>query len=395
MAATDVGIPESSVTVVPHTPEVSSVPGVRRFRLASTLVVLGYAVIGSIAYWPLYPDLSRDLLSVETDYAQTVWFLAWVPHTLFRGLDPLFTHAILVPVGANLAQNTASPLLGLLTAPLTLVMGPVAITNLLVVLAMPLSATAAFWVLRSWHVWLPAAALGGLMYGFSPFMVGQSTGHLDFTFEPFPPLIAWALVRTVDGRGRGEAMRGGCILGLLVAAQYLVSPEVLAMVSVAAGVGLLAAVAHGRVDVRRIVAPLSVAAAVAGVILFYPVWMLVAGPGHAIGRTWVAFNPFHNDILSFVVPGPLQRVALGMRSTGVRLAAPVGSTEAGGYVGIPVDRGVGLPDVALTSEPPDTARARPAHPDDAVDARSSPRCRRQDGDRAPAVRRRGPPPAAR
>ncbi len=318
--------------VVPSGPGTSA-PAART-RVQSFLVVAGYVLVGCAAYWPLSPDLSRNLLSVETDYTQSVWFIAWVPHALAHGLNPFFTHAMFVPVGVNLAQNTASPLLGLLTTPLTLVMGPVAITNLLMVAAMPLSATAAFWVLRRWEVWLPAAAVGGLMYGFSPYMVGQATGHVELAFAPFPPLIAWAVVRLV--RRQGGPVGLGVTLGLLVAAQYLVSPEVLACTALFAVAGVLLVLVRRRARARDLAAPVAVALLVAGVVLAYPLWMLLAGPQHFHGHTWSLRNPFHNDVLSFVVPGPLQRTALGLRGTGTHLSSRAGPTEAGGYIGIPV-----------------------------------------------------------
>ena len=128
----------------------------------------------------------------------------------------------------NLAQNTASPLLGLLTAPLVPVLTPIARVNLLLVLGMPVSATAAFVVLRRWRVWGPAAALGGLLYGFSPYMVGQSRYHIELIFVPLPPFIALTVVSILQRRG--SSLRLGIQLGLLASAQYLISPEITAIV---------------------------------------------------------------------------------------------------------------------------------------------------------------------
>jgi hypothetical protein len=81
---------------------------------------------------------------------------------------------------------------------------------------------------------------------------------------------------------------------------------------------------------------LAVAVGVAAVILAYPVWMLTEGPEHLVGPTWPAVNPYHNDLFSFAVPGPLQRTSLWWRGAGTRLAGLSGATEAGGYIGIPV-----------------------------------------------------------
>jgi hypothetical protein len=63
------------------------------------------------------------------------WFLAWTPHALGRGVDPLFTHAIGAPAGVNLMGNTAVVLLGTLMAPVTSWAGPLVSYNLLATLA--------------------------------------------------------------------------------------------------------------------------------------------------------------------------------------------------------------------------------------------------------------------
>ena len=135
-------------------------------------------LLSESSVWHLIPDFSGRLFGKGADPILAMWFLSWVPHSLAHGLNPFFSHAIFVPVGVNLAQNTQAPLLGLLTAPFAVFLGPVARANLLMILAMPASATAAFVVLRKWRVWLPAAALGGLIYGFSPYAVGQALGHV-------------------------------------------------------------------------------------------------------------------------------------------------------------------------------------------------------------------------
>ena len=126
--------------------------------LFSACVIFVYCLLGIVAFWPIYPGISQRLFSPEGDFTQSVWYLDWIPHAIAHGLNPFFSKAIFVPTGVNLAQNTASPLLGLFTAPFAPVLSPVVRANLLMLLGMPVSATAAFVVLRKWKVWGPAAA---------------------------------------------------------------------------------------------------------------------------------------------------------------------------------------------------------------------------------------------
>ncbi len=297
-----------------------------------------YVLLSVIAYWPVFPDISQKLFSTESDFAQSVWFINWVPHALVHGLNPFFSDAMYSPTGVNLANNTASPFLGLLTAPLTLLWSPLAIANLLLVLSMPISATAAFVVLRKWKVWWPAASVGGLIYGFSPYMVGQGLGHLEMMFVPLPPFIVMTVVSILQRQG--SQRRLGVQLGLLVTVQFLILPEVLASVAVFTFVAVICVALRRRSAVREMARasarPTVIALGLAAILLAYPFWMLLSGPQHVAGSHYPLQNGFHNDLLSVLVPGPLQKVSLGMRSLGFRLDVLNGATEAGGYVGIPV-----------------------------------------------------------
>ena len=46
-----------------------------------------------------------------------------------------------------------------------------------------------FFVLRRYTTWIPAAFIGGLLYGFSPYMVGQGEGHIFLMLAPVPPVM--------------------------------------------------------------------------------------------------------------------------------------------------------------------------------------------------------------
>ena len=254
--------------------------------LFTAVVVSGYLVIGLAAFWPLLPWTSDRLFGDTSDSVLAMWFLAWVPHALAHGLNPLFSDAIFAPHGVDLAQNTEAPFLGLLTAPLALFMGPIARANTLMILAMPASATACFVVLKKWGVWPVAAAIGGLIYGFSPYAVGHSFGHLVLIFNPIPPFIALTVVSIV--RRQGSSVRLGVQLGLLVTVQFLSEPEVMASVALLSGWGVACVAIRYRSQVREaagsVLRSLGLAAGVALALLAYPIWMMIKGPQHYSGN---------------------------------------------------------------------------------------------------------------
>lgn len=320
-----------------HTGDEEIGPSHRYGWLFSVVVVLGYLAIGFAAFWPVLPWTSDRLFGTpsDPDSVLAMWFLGWVPHALAHGLNPLFSDAILVPHGVDLAQNTEAPLLGLLSAPFALFMGPVARTNMLMILAMPASATAFFVVLRKWGVWPVAAAIGGLIYGFSPFAVGQSTGHLVLIFAPIPPFIALTVVSIV--RRQGSSVRLGIQLGLLVTAQFLIEPEVMTDVALVTAWGVVCVAIRYRSQVREAAGPvlrsLGLAAGIAVALLAYPIWMMLDGPQHYSGTPQPISNPFYNDVMSLLAPGPFQRFSLGIHFAGVPMS---NFSEEGGYIGIPL-----------------------------------------------------------
>lgn len=294
----------------------------------SGLVIAVYAALGIGAYWPMVPGSSHRLPSqIYGDPVELVWFFGWTAHALATAHNPFFSAAANVPYGVNMAQQTFAPLLGALFAPLTLLAGPVFSATLCWVAAMPLSAASAYAVLRRWQIWPPAAAVGGLAYGFSPYMINEGTQHLQFLFVPLPPLILACLVKLLT-RPR-HPLRWGAALGALVAAQFFISSEFLAITAIVSVLGLVLAGAHNaRVDrdcLRAIVGPalrgVGVAVGTAGALLAYPIWFQFDGPGHYNGPPWPNLYGYNAHLLEFVAPTPNQLVHPALGAIGANFFA--------------------------------------------------------------------------
>src|SRR5258708_39906091 len=127
--------------------------------------------------------------------------------------------------------NTSFLLPGTLLTPVTLLAGPQVSLTIVLTLSIAGSAASLFWVLRRWGASLPAAALGGAVYGFSPALLNPGIGHSNLAPAVLPPLIIDALLRIVTGRG--GAVRAGAWMGLLTAAQLFIGEEVLVYTAVA------------------------------------------------------------------------------------------------------------------------------------------------------------------
>ena len=197
-------------------------------------------MLGVIVWWHVWASgPSVTLAAGSSDPAQEVWFLAWALHALEHGANPFFSHAQYAPAGVNLLANTSILALGVVLSPVTALFGPVVAFNVAVTLAPALSATAAFFAVRRYAAWQPAAFVGGLCYGFGPFVATDLRfGHLNLTFLAIPPLILLALDDLFVRRSR-PAPAVGAVLGGLVVVQFFVRTESLAVSAIVAFVGLV------------------------------------------------------------------------------------------------------------------------------------------------------------
>ncbi len=181
------------------------------------------------------------------DAGLILWWLRWAPFALTHWHDPLYTHYLNAPIGASAMWNVSMLSLGVIFTPITVLVGVVATFNLLCILGPALSAwTCSLWLRR--HAGALPATVGGLLFGFSPFVVAQGEfAHLMLTWLAVVPVIAM-LAEDVLWRSPRPWWPSGPLLGLVVAVQLFISSEVLVMTLIAAFVGVFVLVAaHFRV----------------------------------------------------------------------------------------------------------------------------------------------------
>jgi len=312
------------------------------------LAGLYYLVAALIVTMWLWRDpASRVVAANPYDSDQFTWFFRYDASAIAHlRLPALSTAGMNAPQGINLMWNTPMMLPGVLLAPVTLLAGPQVSLTVLMTVGFAGSALAMFAVLRRWDASVPAAAVGGLMYGFSPALIQSAQGHYDLQFAVLPPLIVSAILRLATGRwgagrwgtGRWAATRSGAWLGLLMAAQVFITEELLFDSIVAALIllGVLAAArpralaARAREALPGAVAAVAVFAAVTG----YPLWEQFFGPVRQHGSP---FPPDHykNDLAGFVRPP--SSMLLHTRGSAAFAAGFQGqSPEYLGYLGWPL-----------------------------------------------------------
>jgi hypothetical protein len=323
-------LPPAAPTPVLRSPD----PG-PRWGLVAPLPI--YALLAAAVFHTAWQAPASLAIGYGPDPPFFIWALGWFPFALTHTLDPLVSTYLDYPAGINLMGSTSAPLLGLILGPVTAAWGPLVAYNLAITASLALSAWCAHLLCSRLVRSRMFSVIAGLIYGFSPFMVGHSLGHPHLVAAVFPPLLFLVLYDLLTGRAR-HPLRTGALLGLIVAAQFYLSEELLAMEALAvvlgAAVGAALFPTEWRPRITNGLRPMAVALAVCVALIALPLGVQFFGAQH-VAR---AVNPggfYVSDLLSFIIPTRAQWLS--------PLAAAQGSdrftgnpAEWGSYVGLPL-----------------------------------------------------------
>jgi hypothetical protein len=276
------------------------------------LVGLGYALIAFICFAPALTVPTHHVIGQGgPDSLQKMWFLSWTPFAIGHHQQVLYSSAINYPNGINVMWNTGTLFLGVVFAPVTALFGPVVAFNVAMFIAVLASAWCAYWAIGRYVPSRVGSIVGGLIYGFSPYMMGESLGHLTLLTMVFPP-IALVLFHEIVVLQRYRWWVLGTLLGVASAAQVFISEEVLASTALVAMVGLAAVAGFNRQHIRaRLPYVLRATLVGGGVALLLSGWALLyqfTGPAQ-VHQTLQGYGAFVTDPLGFFIPTANQFIA--------------------------------------------------------------------------------------
>src|SRR5215472_11122486 len=225
-------------------------PGRRRHWLARTAalpfarhatLLLGFIAAGVAVTWPLATYLTDGLLPSTRDIGAYVWGFWWMARQVTHLANPWFTSLMAAPVGVPLGFHTLMPLPGLLLTPVTLIFGPSASYNLVVLITPGLLCYAMY---RAARLWVPSAIgaiAAGAFFGLSAMLTQQDWYHLNIALGAvFLPMALEASVRLRRTPGRRQAV----ILGLVMGAAVLTDQESAVLAAIVTGLALLPWLVH-------------------------------------------------------------------------------------------------------------------------------------------------------
>jgi len=157
------------------------------------ILYLGFSLI----YFGTSGHYAHKYLGNGNDPTVYIWCLNWWPWAIARGLNPFVSHHVWYPDGFNLTWANSVPSAALLVSPITWLTSSVVSFNILSLLAPALSAWMGFLLLRYLTKDASAAFVGGYLFGFSSYELGQLLGHLNLDLTFVVPLCVWLVIQRI------------------------------------------------------------------------------------------------------------------------------------------------------------------------------------------------------
>jgi hypothetical protein len=275
-------------------------------------VTLAYAAIAVVMTWPLTAGIGRDVAWDLGDPVLNIWILAWDCEQLrgiiqghYSHLRHFFDANIFHPAPLTLAYSEHLVPQAIQIFPIyALTKNPILCYNLLFLSTFVLSGVGMFLFAREVTGNTAAAFVAGLLFGFAPYRIPQSS-HLQVLSSQWMPFAMYGFRRFFEG-GRTRALVGATaavVLQGLSSGYYLFyfSPFALAYV-------VWEMWRKGRLSDRRTWFALIVAAAVAAVVIApFVVPYIRASRELELSRSLSETTRLSADVYSYATASTVQR----------------------------------------------------------------------------------------
>ncbi|HET9074578.1 MAG TPA: hypothetical protein VFN48_08360 [Solirubrobacteraceae bacterium] len=274
-------------------------------------------------------------IPTTTDEGIETWGFAWWPHALTHLLNPFYPRIIYAPAGIDIAHGTLMPAVALALWPLTALTSPLFSFNVAATLAPALAATTAFHLCLTLCERPLPALVGGWLFGFSTYMLGHETGHLDLTLVFLVPVAVELGVRAVMGRIRPG--RAAVDIGVVLALQILISLEIFATMVLFALTAIALAWRSAPAAVRPGLGRLTraTAAGLAGSLIVCSPYLYYALLPGGVSPILTRSTTDSVDLLGVVIPNQLTRVG-GIQFLPTTAHFSAGYVEGAVYLGVPL-----------------------------------------------------------
>jgi len=331
-ASDTVEVDKSPALATPSTSEVAK-KAFAKYGVWVTL--LFYLIVSYLLFaFSIGFNLTKGYIGVyRHDQIQYIWTIYWWPYAISHHINPFITTYIWHPYGTELSiVPTAIPGASLIALPITLLFGPVASFNLLIIIGSALSAFFTFLIIHYLTQSFKAGVIAGLLFGFSTYQFVQVVHlHTELTF--LIPLIGYLFVLFWEKKIHRIAFI--LLVGACLALQYLFAIEVFVTLTLFIGISCIIFMLVCPEHVKKLLHfSLYLSGAYAFCIIMLSPFIYTAF------INGIPTNPFNSEVffsidpLNFIIP--TQATYIGANAFAQLSSTFFGSIfENSGYLGIP------------------------------------------------------------
>lgn len=324
----------------PARPETAVQQTVIRWSRNPIVAPLVFLLFLAISFALLINVWSAPLTHIDgtQDALQTIWFMSWPPFALTHHHSPFTSNYMNYPPGINLLWNTSAIGPAVLLWPVTAIWNAVLTYNVIMTASMALAGVFAFIAIRRYVPSALAAVPGAAIYGFSPYVMAHMAGHLHSVVSAVTAPLLLILLDELFVRQRMRTWLLGILLAAVGVFQFFTHEEnFVTEIMVALVLAVVLAVLFRSQTRERwpyIARTLVVAAPLGAVVLAYPAYVQLFGPGRVLGTIHDP-DVFTTDLLNLVVPDYFQFLAPpGAQSLSNQFTG--NAAEWNAYLGVPL-----------------------------------------------------------
>jgi hypothetical protein len=181
----------------------------------AALALLVYGFLSVVMTWPLAARLTTHVpAGAGGDVWVHQWTLWWLKSCVTRGLNPFYTDLLYYPVGVSLTSHNIAWVNFALWLPLQAIFGNYQAYGSMYISLFALNGFAMYLLAREWTGSPSAAFVGGLVYGFWPYVLSQS-GHPNMIVILWLPLAVLYLRRTIEKKRKRDAVWTALFVALI------------------------------------------------------------------------------------------------------------------------------------------------------------------------------------
>ncbi|MGD2103861.1 MAG: hypothetical protein PVJ55_01950 [Anaerolineae bacterium] len=260
-----------------------------------------FVVLTVVMTWPVAARLGTHVPGGTVDLWTHRWTYWWIKYAITQGQNPFYTHLLFHPRGVSLAFHNVAWVNIAVWLPLQAVLGGNTAYGLTFLIFCVANCFSMYLLVHEYTNSFPGALVGGMVYGFWPYMLSQF-GHPNMKVVCWVPLTLLYLRRTIDGR----RLRDALLAGLFLALTGLTRWQLLLMAAIVFALYLAYEYVRDRAGWNlSLLGMLALAGLAAGVLmapLAVPVASALLGRDDATDVLFTEEISKQTDVLAYVLP---------------------------------------------------------------------------------------------